>query len=304
MPAYSQNWYYFRQLEILDPDSKEYQEVFNHIIDANHNLISSTASKYSGGRQDVYDDLVQEGVFGLIRAVHGYDYKLGYEFSTYATHWIRQAISRAAPRYSYGRIMKVPAHMEEHFSRLQRALSTLQGQGNFSPTHEEISCAIVARAIYKYSKTHPNKSAEEYFEKTCEFANIYSPDNIHRLIEYYRLSIVVSLDAPIKTSDTENSLGSNTSASENDDVESIVLQNDLRNQITALMDCLTEREKDVLTERTARTLDEVGTRLHISRERVRQIENRAIKKIRKSVKRDILIDEAHGIRNYWKEFIS
>jgi RNA polymerase primary sigma factor len=248
--------------EIVD-DGDQAQE---HLVRANSRLVISVAKKYIG-RGVPFLDLIQEGNIGLIRAARKFEYQRGHKFSTYATWWIRQAVSRAVA--DQGRTIRVPVHMGDQINKLRRVTLTMTQQLGRDPTIDELA-----------------KELET------------TPDKISTLLEVARRPI--SLETPTDE-DEESELGDFIEDQRSPAPSTLTEQEMLREHMATALGKLPEREAHILQLRYGlldgemHTLEEVGKEIGVTRERVRQLEAQALNRLRRSsshqILRDFMFDE-------------
>ncbi|MFZ1381436.1 MAG: RNA polymerase sigma factor, partial [Scrofimicrobium sp.] len=247
-----------RELTLLASDG---QNAKNHLLEANLRLVVSLAKRYTG-RGMQFLDLIQEGNLGLIRAVEKFDYTKGYKFSTYATWWIRQAITRAMA--DQARTIRIPVHMVEVINKLARVQRQMMQELGREPTPEELAADLDM-----------------------------TPEKVVEVQKYGREPI--SLHTPLGE-DGDSEFGDLIEDSEAVVPAEAVSFTLLQEQLHQVLDTLSEREAGVVSMRFGlgdgqpKTLDEIGKVYGVTRERIRQIESKTMSKLRHPSRSQVLRD--------------
>ena len=268
IPLLSSEQEYDVAKKIYETNSDFYKNV---LVNANLRLVVSIAKKYIG-RGLSFLDLIQEGNLGLMKAAGRFDYTKGYKFSTYATWWIQQSITRAIA--DKARIIRLPIHMIESLGKIRKTTLDLTTELGHTPTKQEIANRL----------------------------NI--PINkLNTIIKSVQSTI--SMDTPANSSDDNSKIADFIVDNNTITPDGRVSQENLLEDIQKMLNQLSQKERDVLILRygldsngTKKPLDEIGTQYGVSRERIRQIENRAISKLKKLCKNKKL---TVGLKNYFGE---
>ncbi len=253
----SENLKYLVQFHASEENSSDKSEAMNNISKANERLVWEIAKRYERFATSSFDinDMVQAGMMGLIKAVEKFDISMGNQFSTYATWWIKQNITRSIADFST--TIRVPVHMREKIIKYSKIENQFWFENGRAPTDDELSI-IIGTTV----------------------------SDINNVKVYRNIANLTSLDIPIG-SDEGSYLGDFICDTKSKSTEDYIEENDLKNELKGIFDkCLKVKEKEILISRfgldggSSYTLQEIGQVYGCSRERIRQIEAKAIRKLR------------------------
>jgi RNA polymerase primary sigma factor len=258
------------ELKVATKIQEEHCEISKKVlINANLRLVVSIAKKYIG-RGLSFLDLIQEGNMGLMKAAERFDYTKGYKFSTYATWWVQQAITRSIA--DKARIIRLPIHMIESLSKIRKTTVELTTELGRAPTKQELAYRL---GLSVAKLTALVKSAQS----------------------------TISIETPANQKEDSTKIADYIVDESTVAPDSRVSQENLFDDIQKMLSQLSPKERDVLILRyglnnngTKKTLDEIGSQYGVSRERIRQIENRAISKLKKLCKN---VTVNRGLKNYF-----
>lgn len=258
------------ELKVATKIQEEHCEISKKVlINANLRLVVSIAKKYIG-RGLSFLDLIQEGNMGLMKAAERFDYTKGYKFSTYATWWVQQAITRSIA--DKARIIRLPIHMIESLSKIRKTTIELTTEFGRAPTKQELAYRL---GLSVAKLTALVKSAQS----------------------------TISIETPANQKEDSTKIADYIVDESTVAPDSRVSQENLFDDIQKMLSQLSPKERDVLILRyglnnngTKKTLDEIGSQYGVSRERIRQIENRAISKLKKLCK-NVTVNK--GLKNYF-----
>ena len=234
----------------------------NHLIEANLRLVVSIAKHYHCKSMS-FLDIVQEGNLGLIRAARKFDHKKGYRFSTVATYWIKQAIGRALE--DNGRFVRLPANMVERANKVNKIRTQLMQSIGREPTNEELATATGLTA-----------------------------EQVKEIIEYNKETLSLDFKVTNNKDDKETTIGDTIEDTSYEHPLKAIIREENKEIVNKVLDTLTDKEKDVLSKRFGLngnkicTLEEVGADYGLTKERIRQIETRALSKLRNPMRKQIL----------------
>ncbi|HLF89054.1 MAG TPA: sigma-70 family RNA polymerase sigma factor [Anaerolineales bacterium] len=266
------------------------QEAQDALIRANLRLVVSVAKRYIG-RGSSFEDLIQEGNIGLLRAVKKFDPTRGYKFSTYATWWIRQAITRSIA--DQARVIRIPVHLLDSIQRLSRAQRELTQKLGHSPTAEDLALEVGFMTQEDVELIHLAQESKRPLRSDVALHWKQAATKVRQIL--LSAEEPRSLDSPIGNEDN-SLLGDFIPDDETPEPIDAAAREMLREQIQSAMAVLSPRERQVLELRFGlidgkdHTLEEVGRYFHVTRERIRQIEAKALRKLRHPNRSQILRD--------------